>query len=448
MDARPVTTIVIGAGHAGLASSRCLSERSIDHVVLERGEVANAWRTERWDSLRLLTPNWQSALPGYRYEGDDPDGFMSMPEIASFIDSYACHIEAPVLTGTTVTSVCRHIGGYLVHTNRGTWQCRSIVLASGACNKPSVPTMASAVPTSVNTLTPMNYRNPDQLAQGGVLIVGASATGLQLAQEIQRSGRQVTLAIGEHVRMPRQYRGRDIQWWMDQAGILDQRIEDETDIARARRLPSPQLIGTPERSTLDVNTLIAEGVSVTGRLAGIRDNKALFSGSLSNCCALADLRLGRLLNIFDNWATHNAADVDGAERYAPTQLSSRAPLSIDLSGGQIRTVIWATGYRADYSWLHVPVLDRKGKLQHDRGIVGITEPGSNNSASPGLYAMGLSYMRRRKSSFIYGAASDAQEITAHLSDYLDAQVRKQRSSMVVPAPMTNKQHYQSTHVGQ
>ncbi|HEY5696784.1 MAG TPA: NAD(P)-binding domain-containing protein, partial [Acidimicrobiales bacterium] len=203
------TTVVVGAGHGGLAFSRCLSERAIDHVVLERGEVASSWRTERWDSLRLLTPNWQCRLPGHAYDGDDPDGYMTMPEVVEFIAAYAEAIDAPVQTGTTVTSVSQTARGYRVVTDQGEWQCSTVVLATGSFNVPRLPDVAELVPSSVASLTPMTYRNPDQLADGGVLVVGASASGVQIANELQRSGRPVTVAVGEHVRGPRRYRGRD-----------------------------------------------------------------------------------------------------------------------------------------------------------------------------------------------------------------------------------------------
>ena len=194
------TTVVIGAGHAGLAMSRCLTERSIDHVVLERGEVANTWKTERWNSLTLLTPNWQSRLPGYGYEGDDPDGYRAMPETIAFIERYARVISAPVQAHTEVTSVRPSNGGYAVATNQGDWHCRTVVLASGACNIPHIPAIAEAVPATINMITPVQYRNPDELEEGGVLVVGAAATGVQIAEEIHRSGRPVTLAAGEHIR--------------------------------------------------------------------------------------------------------------------------------------------------------------------------------------------------------------------------------------------------------
>jgi len=405
-----VDVIVIGAGHSGLAMSRALTRRSIEHIVLERGEIANSWRTERWDSLRLLTPNWMSRLPGHRYQGADPDGYMSAGEVADFVGTYAARIAAPVVTGTTVSRVVPAFDGYLVSTNAGEWLCRTVVLATGAFNKPVVPKVSEGVPLQVAQVTAQSYRNPAQLEDGRVLVVGASATGLQLAQEIQRSGRPVTLAVGEHVRMPRVYRGRDVQWWMLAAGVLDQRIEDIDEPDRARRVPSPQLIGTPERSTLDLNALKQEGVEIVGRLAGIRDGKAQFSGSLRNVCALADLKMNRLLDTFDAWAEQSGigSEVGIAERYPATDIGAAPRLGAQL-GREIRTVVWATGFRPDYSWLEVPVFDRRGNLKHDRGVVD----------APGLYVLGLPFLRRRKSSFIHGTEDDVRELSSHLFDYLD-----------------------------
>jgi putative flavoprotein involved in K+ transport len=401
-----VDVVVIGAGHAGLAMSRCLAERSIDHVVLERGEIANSWRHERWDSLRLLTPNWQSRLPGYPYRGADPDGYMSASDVVELIDGYARFIDAPVRAHTAVTSVVAEEGGYRVATDRGAWRCRAVVLASGAHGVPAVPAAAGALPESVAALTPKTYRNPSQLDDGGVLVVGASATGLQLADEIRRSGRRVILAVGEHIRMPRTYRGLDIQWWLDAVGILDERYDEVDDVVRARRVPSPQLVGTPERTTLDQNALTERGVELVGRLVGAADGKAQFSGSLRNHCAMADLKLARLLDRLDEWAEESG---DGRElgppvRFAPTRVDSEPRLGIDLVRERISTVIFATGFRPDFSWLHVPVFDHKGRLRHDGGVV-----------APGLYVLGLNFMRRRKSSFIHGAEDDARDLSAHLA---------------------------------
>jgi putative flavoprotein involved in K+ transport len=404
-----VTTVVIGAGHAGLAASHHLRARSIDHVVLERGEVANSWRRERWDSLRLLTPNWLSRVPGLSYDGPDPDGYMTMPEVVGFIERFAAVSAAPVRTGTDVRSVRRVDDGYEVRTSDGEISCRTVVVASGAFNKPSVPALSAAVPASIAQVTPADYRNPGQLPDGGVLVVGASATGVQLAAELARSGRPVTLSVGEHVRMPRTYRGRDVLWWMDRNGVWDERYDQIDDLTRARRLPSPQLVGSPDRTTVDLNALADLGIELVGRWAAVRDGRALFSGGLRNLFSLADLKLDRLLDSFDVWARSNGvADVGPPERYPPTRVPVSARWQLDLGSGEISTILWATGFRPDYRWLDVPVVDPKGNLRHDGGAVD----------SPGMYALGLPVLRRRKSTFIHGIEDDAREVVDGLIGYL------------------------------
>lgn len=413
-----MTTVVVGAGHAGLAASRFLTDRSIDHVVLDRGEVANSWRRERWDSLRLLTPNFQSRLPGHCYDGPEPDGYMAMSEVIDFISRYASLSGAPVRTNTTVTSITRTDEGYHVATSEGNFRCRCVVIASGACNLPSVPAFRDAVPASIAQFTPFDYHNPTHLPDGGVLVVGPSATGVQLAAEIHRSGRPVTLSVGEHVRLPRTYRGRDVLWWMESSGVWDERYDQIDDLTRARRLPSPQLVGTPERATLDLNTLNSMGVELVGRLSAVRDGRALFSGGLRNLFALADLKMNRLLDAFDAWTNGRRADlqvglINGGnlgelERFEPTRVPESSRLQIDLRSGEIRSIVWATGFRPDYSWLNVPVVDEKGHLQHDGGVV----------RSPGMYALGLPVLRRRKSSFIHGVESDARDVIDHLAGYI------------------------------
>jgi putative flavoprotein involved in K+ transport len=378
--------------------------------VLERGEVANSWRRERWDSLRLLTPNWQSRLPGLRYEGPDPDGYMTVGEVTELIERFAKVSRAPVRTGVNVTSVRTAGDGYQVTTSDGEIRSQAVVIASGACNRPTVPLLSDAVPALVRQLTPFDYRDPGQLPDGGVLVVGASATGVQLAAEISRSGRPVTLSVGEHVRLPRLYRGRDVLWWMDAAGVWDQRYDEVEDLTRARQLPSPQLVGTPERATLDLNALTALGVELVGRLAMVRDGRALFSGGLRNVFALADLKMNRLLDTFDEWALTSGRDAElgSPERPAPTRAPESARLQLDLRSGEIRAIVWATGFRPDYGWLDVPVLNEKGRLRHEGGV----------ADSPGLYALGLPVLRRRKSTFIYGIEDDAREVIGHLAGYL------------------------------
>jgi putative flavoprotein involved in K+ transport len=405
------TAVVIGAGHAGLAMSRRLTERSIDHVVLDRGEVANSWRTQRWPSLRLLTPNWQTRLPGHDYAGGDPDGFMPAAGVVATLTRYARITGAPVRTATTVHAVRTAPPGFQIRANDDLLRARAVVLATGACNRPAIPAVAAAVPPSITTLTPLSYRDPGQLPDGGVLVVGASATGVQLADEIHRSGRPVTLAVGEHVRLPRGYRGRDIFWWLEATGLLAERYDQVDDLTRARQLPSPQLIGTPERTSMDLNTVAARGIRIVGRLGRIAGGLAQFSGSLANTCALADLKMNRFLNRADQWSAAAGLDDQLAprHRFAPTRVDPRSPLELDLTSGEITTVLWATGFRPDHSWLDIPVLDRTGRIRHDGGVV---------TAAPGLYVLGLPVLRTRASTYIHGAAADTEALARHLRSFL------------------------------
>ena len=412
---RRTTTVVVGAGHSGLAMSRCLAERSVDHVVLERGEVAHSWRTRR-PSLRLLTPNWMTRLPGFAYAGDDPDGYLGAPEVARLIDDYAAVSAAPVITGTRVASVGVGGGGYVVRTDHGDWHASTVVVATGAAAVASVPAgLAGRVPAGVLATTSADYRTPDGLPDGGVLVVGASASGVQIAEELQRSGRAVTLAVGEHVRMPRTYRGRDVLWWMDASGVLDERYDEVPDLVRARNLPSMQLTGSPGR-TVDLNALGRAGVRLVGRFVGVRDAHAQFSGSLAGVCALADLKLGRLLGGFDAWAERTGVAAEPPHRFPPTALPGPT-LSAPFGPAGITSIVWATGFRPDLSFVDVDVFDRRGRVVHDGGV----------TTAPGLYLMGMPFLRRRRSTLIDGAGADAHELAAHLVGHLDDIARARAS---------------------
>ena len=404
------TVVIIGAGQAGLAMSRCLTGRSIDHVLLEQGVTANSWRTERWDSLRLLTPNWLSRLPGHSYSGADPDGYMTANQVIDYLDGYRQSFAAPVHDQTTVTAVERGAAGFVVTTNRSQWDCRAVVVASGACSNPKVPPIGAGLRGDVAQLAAIHYRNPSQIDEsGGVLVVGPSASGAQIADELARNGHEVTLAVGEHVRLPRTYRGKDIHWWMDAIGQLDERYDEMDDLVRARRLPSLQLVGSPSKRTLGLNALSASGVSLVGRLMGISTGKAQFSGSFANVCAAADLKQGRLLDLIDDFARDHGMDADLGESERPSPTATPTPpTERDLSAFQ--TVIWATGFRPAYPWLQPHLLDRKGAIVHDGGVM----------TEPGMYVLGLPFTRRRKSSFLDGVGPDAQELSIHLARYLNA----------------------------
>jgi putative flavoprotein involved in K+ transport len=394
----PTTTaVVVGAGHSGLAASRRLTERSIDHVVLERGDVAHSWRTQRWDSLRLLTPTWLTRLPGATCGVGDPDGYLTVAQFADFLQGYAD--GAPVQGGTTVESVAPTGDGFEVHTDRGVWRTGAVVLSTGL-TAPVLPGFAGALP-GVTSVHAVDYRRPDLLPDGGVLVVGAAASGVQIAEELQRSGRPVTLAVGEHVRLPRRYRDRDILWWLDAAGVLDEGPGQIDDLLRARHLPSMQLIGAPR--TVDLNHLQSLGVRLVGRLAGVRDGRAQFAGSLANVCALAVLKLARLLDAIDAFAG------GAGERCVPTRVPAPV-LDLDLRSGEIASVVWATGIAPDFSRLDAPTFDRRGRLVHDGGVTRV----------PGLYVLGLPVLRRRRSSLIDGAAGDSAAVIEHLHRHLGA----------------------------
>ena len=404
---RKTTTVIIGAGHAGLAMSKCLSDLGVDHIVLDRGQVANSWCAERWDSLRLLTPNWQSRLPGYSYKGDEPNGYRSMPEVIQFISDYANFISAPVQVNTNVLKVRATEYGFKLLTSQGEWECKTLVVASGACNIPNVPKIAKNIASKLETFTPIQYRNPDQLPQGGVLVVGASATGVQLANEIHLSGRPV----GEHVRVPRFYRGRDIKWWMDASGLLDESYDEIDDLRRARRVPSLQLTGSKNPIILDLNHLSSIGVKLVGRVAGMNEGSLQISGSLKNITKLADLKMDRLLDGIDEWAEKNFlnGEIGKSERFKTTNVDESPSLAIDITSGEVKTIIWATGFRPDLSWLDVPVLNHKGEIRHNGGIV----------EYPGMYLLGMQFLRKRKSSLIDGAGDDARFLSKHLRAYID-----------------------------
>jgi putative flavoprotein involved in K+ transport len=341
-----------------------------------------------------------------------------MGETIAFIERYAKRVSPPLRTHCPVTAVRRTADGYEVVAEQGTWHCKAVVLATGAFNIAQVPKVSATLPPGIAQLTTVQYRNPQHLEPGGVMVVGASASGTQIADEIQRSGRQVTLAVGEHVRLPRVYRGRDILWWMDAAGVLDERYDQVDDINRARNVPSMQLAGYPDRRAIDLNALTRIGVKLVGRFAGINDGKAQFSGSLRNVCALADLKMNRLLNAIDEWAAANglADEVAPPQRFEPTEVEASPLLLLDLTRGRIKTILWATGFRPDYSWLDVPVLDHKGNVRHDGGVV----------ESAGMYLLGLPFLRRRKSSLIDGVGDDARDLSAHLASYLDTRAASSR----------------------
>ena len=403
-----VDTVVIGAGHAGLAVSRLLSAAGRDHVVLDRGRVGERWRTERWDSLHLLTPSWMTRLPGWSYEGPDPDGYLSAGAFVDHLEAYAASFGAPVEGGTTVEEVRlsgRGGGRYAVATDRGTWLADHVVVATGPHALPRVP---AGLPRDA-VLTSSEYRNPDQVPDGGVLVVGASSSGVQIADELNRAGRNVVLAVGRHTRMPRRYRGVDIYWWLETTGRLARTIDQMPDPVTARSEPSLQLVGSActERSApdIDLGLLQARGVRLAGRLTRMSGRMAQFADDLGENVAAAEHTMNRFLDRVDTFVERSrlTSEVWPGTRPLPVQVET-PPGRLDLRAEGIGSVVVAAGYRPHHPWLQVPVTGPDGSIRQHRG----------STTSPGLYTVGQRFQHRRDSGLIDGARHDARDVVADI----------------------------------
>ena len=332
---------------------------------------------------------------------------MSVPELIGFLERYAVSSEAPVVTDTDVQSVERSVNGFRVATNRGVWWASCVVVATGYCDRPAVPAVSRSLSPSVRQMVPTAYRRPEQLSAGGVLIVGASSTGVQLADEIQRSGRQVTLAVGRHTRLPRRYRGHDIFSWLDRLGVLSQRAAAVHNIDRSRHQPSLQLVGRPDHSSLDLAVLHDRGVRLVGRVRDIDGDRVTLADDLATTTAAADIKMTEILTRIDRFVdTHGVAatppeDFDQTARLAAVT----PPRYLEMKNERIDTVIWATGYRRAYPWLRVPIFDFRGEIMHEDGVTPVG----------GLYVLGLNFQRRRNSSFLDGVGDDAWVIANEIA---------------------------------
>lgn len=398
-----IDTVVVGAGHAGLSVSRLLDVAGVDHIVLDRGRVAERWRTERWDSLHLLTPNWMLRLPGW-VRGPEANGYLSRDRFVGHLERYAASFGAPVRAGVTVEDVSAAGDGYAVSTDHGTWRARHVVVATGPHGVMRVPAGLRA--SDVQVIPSNRYRNPGQLPRGGVLVVGASASGVQIADELSRSGRPVVLAVGRHTRLPRTYRGMDIFWWLHETGRLARTIDQVPDPDAARREPSLQLVGRNEGChDLDLGVLQARGVRLVGRLAGVTGSVARFRDDLRDAVEDAQRRMHRFLDAVDRHVARNGltAEVLPAVRPRPVLPPPHGP-TLDLAAAGMGSIVLATGHRPDFPWLRVDVLDPRGAMLQHRGV----------SPAPGLYVVGQRFQHRRDSTLIDGARHDARDVVTHL----------------------------------
>jgi putative flavoprotein involved in K+ transport len=404
---RRVDCVVVGAGPAGLATSRHLTARGIDHVVLERDVIGSTWRSERWDSFTLVSPTWATRLPGVDLAGLDPDGFLPLNAVTALFDSYARSISAPVRTGVEVNKLLRDSTGYVLSTSEGDWYARAVVIASGGLRRPKIPDVE--LPAGVTALHAIDYRRPDQLPPGAVLVVGSGQSGSQLAEELNRAGRKVYLSTSAVGRAPRRYRGRDIFAWLADMGNFDQ-TTDKTPEAM-RQSPQPMVSGGRGGHTLALQQLARDGVILLGHLTGTDGGAFQFADDLAANIEFADTFAARARSQIDKYVETQPgefppADTDPAER--PLDVALGAPDHIDPASEGISTVLWCTGMLPDTGWLPDDMLDESGVPKHEKGAL----------EAPGLHVVGFPWLTHRASSVLYGMATDAARAADQITSYL------------------------------
>ncbi|MGW4398144.1 flavin-containing monooxygenase [Amycolatopsis nivea] len=405
MSSEQVEALVVGGGQAGLAMSEHLSECGVPHVVLERNRIAERWRSERWDSLVANGPAWHDRFPGLEFPDVAPGDFASKEQVANYFEAYAEKIAAPVRTGVEVTSVRRHEGrpGFRVETSDGALDARYVIAATGPFQRPVIPPIvpADAGPVQLHS---SGYRNPGQLPEGAVLVVGAGSSGVQIAEELRRSGREVYLSVGPHDRPPRSYRDRDFCWWLGVLGKWDA----ETPPAGAEHV-TIAVSGARGGHTVDFRALAGLGITLVGMTGAYADGKLSFATDLAKNIAAGDENYLALLDEADAYVARNGLDLPeepSARELGPDPACVTDPvLELDLAAAGVTSIVWATGFAVDYSWLQVDAFDENGRPKHRRGV----------SVEPGVYFIGLPWLARRGSSFIWGVWHDAKFVADHVA---------------------------------
>ncbi len=403
--AEQVETIIVGGGQAGLAMSYWLRQLGREHLVLERGRIAERWQSQRWDSLCILTPNWTVSLPGYVYDGPDPDGFMRKDAVYQILTDYARRNAAPVRTGVEVQRLERidDREGYRLTTTAGPFTARNVVVATGPYGVPMLPSASATLPPAIVQLHSSAYRNPGQLPPGATLVVGAGSSGFQIVEDLLEAGRRVFFSLGRHEPRLRRYRGRDIAHWMVLTGQWERKLADHPDAIHA---PLAALTGAGGGHDLSVRKIARDGATLLGRLQGTDDTRLVIASDLIETVWDGDERIGRSLAMIDQFIARQRIDAPPHEPTLwpdPPELADPI-LRLDLSEAGITSVIWATGFRYAFDWIRLPVLDAQGNPQHTRGV----------TAEPGLYFLGLRWQYKFKSSFIHGVGDDARFLAEHI----------------------------------
>ncbi len=399
-----IDTLVVGAGQAGVAMSEHLSKLGVPHLVLERDRIAERWRTGRWDSLVANGPAWHDRFPGMEFDDLDPDAFASKDRVADYFEAYARKFNAPIRTGVEVTKVVRNAGrsGFTIETTKGVIEANRVVVTTGPFQRPVIPPIAPEA-GALTQIHSAEYRNPGQLPEGGVLVVGAGSSGVQIADELQRAGKQVYLSVGAHDRPPRSYRNRDFCWWLGVLGEWDAEV-----MRPGREHVTIAVSGARGGHTVDFRRLANQGITLVGLTKSFHDGVVTFESDLADNLARGDENYLSLLNAADAYIARNGLDLPEepeARHMLPDPECVTHPIpELDLAGAGVTSIVWATGYAVDYNWLHVNAFDANGKPKHQRGV----------SIEPGVYFLGLPWLSRRGSAFIWGVWHDAKHIADHI----------------------------------
>ena len=402
-------TVVIGGGQAGLAASYLLTQQGRDHVVLERSRVGERWRSARWDSFTLVTPNWSVLLPGFHYHGDDPDGFLARDEVVEYLERYVELFDPPLRLGVEATSVEQGpVGGrYIVETASGPLEANNVIVASGLFQTPKIPPLRIEMPSHILQIHSGEHRNPDALPSGAVLVVGSGQSGAQIAEELYQAGRKVYLCVGSAGRGPRRYRGKDVAWWLNEKGDGNRTV-DTLPSPRAKFGSSPHLTGKAGGRTLNLHQFARDGVALLGRMIGVREGKITLAPDLMENLAKADKFEADIKKAVDGYILNAGLDVPeepSDDRELRDGFDAEIITQLDLNAASINTIVWATGYTFDFGWVRLPVFDDDGYPIQKRGV----------TAYPGLYFLGLVWLYTAKSSLLAGVGDDAAHIAAHIA---------------------------------
>jgi putative flavoprotein involved in K+ transport len=409
-----VPVVIVGGGQAGLAMSWCLRAREVEHVVLERHEIASSWRRQRWDSFCLVTPNWQCRLPGHPYAGADPDGFMVKDQILEYLDTYVQSFGPPVVEGVAVTSVTgADDGTFVVATSAGTITADQVVLAVGGYHVASTPRMAERLPAAVTQLHSSSYKNAGVLPDGAVLVVGSGQSGAQIAEDLHLAGRDVHLAVGTAPRVARFYRGRDVVAWLHDMGRYDLPITAHPEGLAARKEANHYVTGRDGGRDIDLRRFAAEGMQLHGRLSAVEPGTLRFAGDLRGNLDAADATDDRIKDLIDGWIAGQGVDAPVEARYVPVWQPGPghdAEHAVDLEAAGITSVVWSTGFRPDWSWVGLPIFDGNGYPSHHRGVTTV----------PGLSVLGLPWLHTWGSGRFAGIARDAEHLADHVAATIGA----------------------------